>query len=668
VGIDLRHKQLAVRDDRRRDPSTQLRLPHLGDLRRHGLRRAASPLRIAPIHGPVIWHLGSGIWHPPEGGPTLETLADRPLRRLGLRGEGIEAPELDARVAEALVRRHVEQAVGGDAAVAARRAQPVVLHVVIAREVEELDAALGQQQVAVGGLAAVAAPVVLRADQVRDLDGPLDLARARVASLAFDRRLRAAVATLGAAQPHEAGGDEQIGRVGDARAHAARPFPELLPVRRGEGGDPIAGGVEDHVLVEHQRAARVARPAASAARGGPPLLAGLQVEAHEGLLVVEARAAALGAEGQRDDGRRLAPPQFAPRLGIERDDGGSPGPADAPFVGVLAPLRLRLGRRGHAELLSHARQHHAVGADDLVGAQRAVDGAERLPCGGVEDGERRLVAEGGEDARSVGDHPAGERERRAPQPDGVPLAVAPVGDGPLPEQHAAERVAGDQRPSGGEPQVEDPDLPLVVDVEDAARGRHDGVDAGVELVAAARARPREPAHVPRRPDPQIGGDGVAARVVEIVAPLVGVLRHRLHRLLPCDIGHAAGAEHAHHLGHGHPAQGVGHDQRSEVLRVRQPRAPEAIDRHGPIETPRLDPLARLRHVGRVGIQAVDDVAVTGPQRRRQRAVAAAQMDDEPALDPSGLENPLRLRCRAGLPSVKRRAGARDQDRRRDKGS
>ena len=38
--------------------------------------------------------------------------------------------------------------------------------------------------------------------------------------------------------------------------------------------------------------------------------------------------------------------------------------------------------------------------------------------------------------------------------------------------------------------------------------------------------------------------------------------------------------------------------------------------------------ARLRHVRGVGVEAVDAVAVACPQRGRQRAIAAAEVDDE----------------------------------------
>ena len=49
-------------------------------------------------------------------------------------------------------------------------------------------------------------------------------------------------------------------------------------------------------------------------------------------------------------------------------------------------------------------------------------------------------------------------------------------------------------------------------------------------------------------------------------------------------------------------------------------------------------LPRPLDVGRVGIQAVDQVSVGCPQRGRQPAVAAAEVYDQAAVNPGGREN------------------------------
>ena len=54
---------------------------------------------------------------------------------------------------------------------------------------------------------------------------------------------------------------------------------------------------------------------------------------------------------------------------------------------------------------------------------------------------------------------------------------------------------------------------------------------------------------------------------------------------------------------------------------------------------RLDVLAGLFDVGRVGVQSLDEVALVGRKRGGQLAVAAAEMHDSPALAAGVIEDP-----------------------------
>ena len=52
---------------------------------------------------------------------------------------------------------------------------------------------------------------------------------------------------------------------------------------------------------------------------------------------------------------------------------------------------------------------------------------------------------------------------------------------------------------------------------------------------------------------------------------------------------------------------------------------------------------RLLDVRRIGIKALDDEGVVGPQRRGQLPIAAAELNDQPALDAGSLQDVLRRR-------------------------
>ena len=96
-----------------------------------------------------------------------------------------------------------------------------------------------------------------------------------------------------------------------------------------------------------------------------------------------------------------------------------------------------------------------------------------------------------------------------------------------------------------------------------------------------------------------------------------------------------------------------HQQVDEVVDVGQAPAVPRRDGDLAVQAQRLDVLARRLDVRRVGVEAVDEEAVVGPQRRRESAVAAADVDDHAALDAGGCQNLTGLLL-FGTPDVLRR--------------
>ena len=121
---------------------------------------------------------------------------------------------------------------------------------VVALEVEELDAPLGQEQIAVGGLGGVAADVVTGSRQVAGLNGSLELAGSGVVSFGHNRRRGPDEAPAGLfdmADPDQAAGTEHAEPLVDPRA--------APKVRSGVGGERLKAvrPREEHgATVDHQ--------------------------------------------------------------------------------------------------------------------------------------------------------------------------------------------------------------------------------------------------------------------------------------------------------------------------------------------------------------------------------------------------------------------------------
>jgi len=147
----------------------------------------------------------------------------------------------------------------------------------------------------------------------------------------------------------------------------------------------------------------------------------------------------------------------------------------------------------------------------------------------------------------------------------------------------------------------------------------------------------------RRADAAVPGGGVSVGSVEIVCPIVYIIRTGFDvarpRLAVAHHRHATGGEDAHHLGQPCAARVLGHDQVHQVRRVRQAVARPSADRHRAVEALGADGGTGLLDSRRVGVQALDDEGVAGAEGGGQVGLgSAAEMDDEPAADAGGAED------------------------------
>ena len=105
----------------------------------------------------------------------------------------------------------------------------------------------------------------------------------------------------------------------------------------------------------------------------------------------------------------------------------------------------------------------------------------------------------------------------------------------------------------------------------------------------------------------------------LLRPGLGMLRPIA---LGLHIGHAVRHEHAQYLGQRHLAQICCDQQVDQIVRVRQMTRRPLLHGHGTVQAERLDLPTGRSDALRVGVQAVNDVAVSGAQRGRQPAVVA----------------------------------------------
>ena len=573
--------------------------------------------------------------------------------RFCCRCQRVEPVELGLAVAGARMRRGIEKPVARHGPVLARASNPVVGDRLAGGHVDELHARAPEDQVPAGCPIPVA-PVVRHAHLEELLvrgAPPLDLAGCRIASRGD--------AGLGGhhqlSRPQQAVRHQHVDR--GVEALAARAAPEPLAGVRRKGHQLAQGGVapgslvnaagfplhlarrrtigrKDHVAVNHQGRGREARPRDADRPGrAPRFLARPGVQAEHLLGVLEEDAAPVRRQRRGHQPCRVGVgllPQQLPGLGPDHQD----APLSGRRLGTPAPGGLRCAG------VAGDQEEHTVVVQDFGRARGPLVGLDRFARRRVQCAKRLAVAEGDVHAVAGGDQPSPNLGRAAAKALQVPL---PRPDRPLPQDHAVEGVPGDQEPPGG--QHDRSDGPLILDGKHPPTGRDHHADAPQALVVARAPRLAHPLDAARRSDHRVPGDRVVVRAVQVVCPLVNLLRAGFDGLLPriplLDVGHAARTQHAQHLSRRHLA-GVLRDQEiDQVVGIRQPLAGPMLHRHLAVEAQRPDQPAGLAHALGVGLQAVNQVAIARPQRRRHPAVPTAQVNDQAALDAGGLQNPPR---------------------------
>jgi hypothetical protein len=545
--------------------------------------------------------------------------------------------------------------------------------------VDELDAVAGGQEVVVRGLARIAAMVEPVGLHVRR---ELLLHRARVQVQSFENARAAGQGDI--AGPDQAVDHEQIlRRLMPGARMVGRP-QRLAGVGRDGGHRPAAAGKDDHILRNQQARARAHRqrlPSHDRLRI-PEWLAAIAVEGYQSLAVMQVHAPAVGRQRHRRHRSLLLPENLA-GLDLHRHDVPLlliPRPTLVGMIGVVPDIgelltvlgpfrrraadeqegdsagrvagipRLRGGKLVPAIRGRDALDTNIVGDDDLVRIGRTRAGAESPARGRIQDRQRRIQSQRHIDLVAHRDqsprHLGGTALER-------PLVRIPRRNRPLPQNRAVEGIPGDQIPTGR--QLNRGPRALVHDIEQPAVRRDEGAHAGHVIVVPGPARVAQPLIAPRRADHRIMRHRITGRIVEEVRPLVDLSRPRLDRFRPrlalLDVRHAIGRQDAQHLRHRDLARLLGDDQVGEVVDVGQYVARQPVRRDGAIEPPRLDASPRLRHVRCLPVEALDEVALARVQSRRQRAVAAPEVHDEPSRYPSGFEYLRRLPLSGGrLPS------------------
>ncbi len=683
VAVNLRHEHLAPGDRHAAELAAEAGLPRRLHVGRHGRLGAAAPRGIVPVRRPLRLRIADCGLRITDRAVRRAFLQPRVVRlggdRLALRRQRVEAVQLALNVAGARVRRRIEQSVARDDAVLAGAADPVVWDAIARGQFDELDPRPAEHEIPVGCFVAVAAMMAHTDAEELLVRGtpPPDFARGGVAAFGDPRLVR----THHVPRPHQAARHQDVDRcVVDLAARAA---PQLLAilhrVRNQLTGRRVAAfagrrpadparvrsiglgwiglgpvGGQHHVAVHDQRGCGPAEPADANGPGGPPLLlARLRVEADDLLGILEEHAPARDGEGRGHQvhgvGAGLRPQQLP---GLRTDRGEALRRLDQRVTAPPVPPR-----RAQPPALGGVADDHeqqVALADDLARVLGPLVRLDRPARRGVEGDNRLAVAERDVDAVLHGDEPSRQAGRAAAETAQVLL---PRPHRPLPQGNPVERVPRHKRPLGR--QGDGRDGPLIHDVEDAAAGRDDDADAGEMVVASRPFRRADPLEMLRRPDDGVAGHGVVARVVQVMSPFVDVGGPRLDRLCPLavllDVRHAVGAQDAHHFVHRDGAQVLRDEQVDEVVGVGQAFAAPRLDGDVAVQAERADVHACLFDVGGVGVETVDEITVVRPQRGRQPAVAAADVNDEPALDPGRRQDRLGLGLRGGLAGVCRAA-------------
>ena len=149
--------------------------------------------------------------------------------------------------------------------------------------------------------------------------------------------------------------------------------------------------------------------------------------------------------------------------------------------------------------------------------------ASRIVVGRVDaQGHVQAIAHGHEASQQVG--------RSALQAE---VLAGPLGNIALPEDGAVESVAGDETPVRR--QLDRRPRAFVQNVEQAAVGGYQRSHAGHVVVMPRPARTAEPLQPLGRRDQRVVAGGIAVGTMEVMRPVVHLLRPGLDRLLPLTV-------------------------------------------------------------------------------------------------------------------------------------
>ena len=118
-----------------------------------------------------------------------------------------------------------------------------------------------------------------------------------------------------------------------------------------------------------------------------------------------------------------------------------------------------------------------------------------------------------------------------------------------------------------------------------------------------------------RPDDRVVSDGVVRRVVEVVGPLINLVRVRFSesggwRRADVD-DDAARSEDPHHFGPGNVHRIRNNDQVDKIVDIGQVPASQLIDGHRPVDAQRTKTSACLFDAGRIAVKPLHQES-TGP--------------------------------------------------------
>ena len=180
------------------------------------------------------------------------------------------------------------------------------------------------------------------------------------------------------------------------------------------------------------------------------------------------------------------------------------------FRFLRSPVRLRCPQH---------QQQHVVVVQDLLSSFRARVRSDRLARGGVQRDDGLPVAQRHVDAISDRHQPPGDIRRPATE---ISQVIFPRSDFARPQADAVERVLGHQSPTragSGEG-----DRAFVDDGKQPSFGRDHRGDTGQVIVTARKSRSADPLKVPRRTDDRVLRDRVVVGAVQVMRPLVDVIR------------------------------------------------------------------------------------------------------------------------------------------------